>query len=79
MKKVRKEPSSSADTALNLADQAEHGDVRAAYELALMMAPGSVTEFVEFVAPCGPITTRGFDAVVDGLRLAQFIQERKVA
>lgn len=79
MSRRRTDPISSADTALNLADQAEHGNTRAAYELALMMGPTSVSELLEFVSPDGQVTTAAFDAVADGFRLAQFIQERKAA
>ena len=68
---------STAETALDLADRAEQGDTHAAYQLVLMMGPGSVTELLEFIAPSGPITAAGFDAAADGFFLAGFVQQRK--
>lgn len=68
---------STAETALDLADRAERGDAHAAYQLALLMSPGSVTELIEFIAPTGPITIAGFDAAADGFFLAGCTNQRK--
>lgn len=59
-------------TPLELADSAERGDLGAAYELALLLKPESISELVDFVAPSGPISTKGFDALCDGLFLANY-------
>lgn len=56
-------------TALELADKAERGDLGAAYELAGLLRPESVTELVDFVAPAAPISERGFNALADGFFL----------
>lgn len=68
---------STAETALDLADKAERGDTHAAYQLACLMDPGSVTELLEFIAPTGPITTIGFDAAADGFHLATYMKEKR--
>lgn len=59
-------------TPLELADSAERGDLSAAYELALLLRPESILELIDFCAPHGPITNRGFDALADGLFLFNY-------
>lgn len=63
-----------AESCLILAEKAERGDTRAAYDLACLIKPGSIAELLELVAPEGP-TTRAFDAVADGFALAQLVNQ----
>lgn len=63
---------STEETALTLADKAEQGDEIAAYDLAVLVRAGSVTELLEFVAPDDPASC--FDAIADGFAL--FLQRK---
>src|SRR4051812_45480659 len=67
---------STMTTALQLADKAERGDLSAAYELAMLLRPESIVELIDFVAPASPITTKGFDALADGLFLFNYAKEK---
>ena len=50
---------------VRLFDRIEHGDLEAAYELARLYRPDDATDFIRFVCPTGPPTTRLFDTLVD--------------
>lgn len=73
---ARQTATESAESTLVLAEKAEKGDTRAAYDLACLIKPGSLTELLEIVAPEGP-TNAAFDACADGFALAQHVQRRE--
>lgn len=62
-------------TALDLADQAALGSTRAAYDLAQILKPESVSELVEFIDPPDPVGA--FDAIADGFFLSTYVQRNK--
>lgn len=76
MSRARQAARESVESTLVLAEKAEKGDTRAAYDLACLIRPGSVTELLEIVAPDGP-TGRAFDACADGFALAEFLRKER--